>query len=41
MTVLPEAETSFFFSAMAQLEPDVRPVFVERPAGIIQASLGA
>jgi hypothetical protein len=37
MTRLPDAEIAFFFLAMAQLKPDLRPIFVERVA----AALGA
>jgi hypothetical protein len=29
---LPEAELSFYFAAVAQLEPVLRPVFAERVA---------
>jgi hypothetical protein len=34
---LPEAELSFYFAALAQLTPDVRPVFAERVAAILGA----
>jgi hypothetical protein len=39
--ILPEAETSFFFSAMAQLEPELRSVFVERVAATLRAAVKA
>ena len=32
---LPDADVSFFWAAMAQLEPEVRPVFAERVARIL------
>jgi hypothetical protein len=35
--ILPEEELSFYFAALAQLEPELRPIFVERVA----ATLGA
>jgi hypothetical protein len=34
---LPEAELSFYCAAVAQLEPALRPVFVERVAQILGA----
>jgi hypothetical protein len=34
---LPEAELSFFFAALAQLAPDMRPVFAERVARRLSA----
>ena len=34
---LPEAEQTFFFAALAQLEPTLRPVFAERVAQILGA----
>jgi hypothetical protein len=37
MTALPEAELSFYFAALAQLAPDVRPVFAERVARLLGA----
>jgi hypothetical protein len=37
MTLLPEAELSFFWAAMAQLEPARRPIFAERVAAILGA----
>jgi hypothetical protein len=37
MTTLPEAELSFYFAALAQLEPGRRPLFTERVARILGA----
>jgi hypothetical protein len=34
---LPEAELSFYFAAVAQLEPALRPVFTERVALLLGA----
>jgi hypothetical protein len=34
---LPEAELSFYYAAQAQLEPELRPVFAERVANILDA----
>jgi hypothetical protein len=34
---LPEDERSFFFAALGQLDPDVRPVFIERVVAILGA----
>ena len=34
---LPEEECAFFFCAMAQLDPDRRPIFIERVANILSA----
>ena len=34
---LPETELSFYFAAVAQLEPALRPVFVERVAQVLGA----
>ena len=34
---LPETELSFYFAVVAQLEPTLRPVFVERVARILGA----
>ena len=34
---LPEEECAFFFAAMAQLEPELRPIFAERVANILGA----
>ena len=34
---LPEEECAFYFAAMAQLDPDRRPIFVERVANILGA----
>jgi hypothetical protein len=37
MIRLPEDECAFYYAAMAQLEPELRPVFVERVANILGA----
>jgi hypothetical protein len=37
MTTLPEAELSFYFAVLAQLEPARRPVFTERVTRILSA----
>jgi hypothetical protein len=37
MTMLPEDEQAFFFAALAQLEPALRPVFAERVARLLGA----
>ena len=37
MTRLPEEECAFYFAAMAQLELEQRPVFIERVANILDA----
>ena len=37
MTRLPEEECAFYFAAMAQLEPELRPIFAERVANILGA----
>jgi hypothetical protein len=37
MTRLPEEECAFFFCAMATLEPELRPTFVERVGNILGA----
>jgi hypothetical protein len=34
---LPEEECAFFWAAMAQLEPGVRPIFAERVSAILAA----
>lgn len=34
---LPEADVSFFWAAAAQLDPELRPVFVERVVGTLGA----
>jgi hypothetical protein len=34
---LPEEECAFFWAAMAQLEPPVRPIFAERVSAILAA----
>jgi len=34
---LPEPECAFFYAALAQLEPTLRPVFAERVAAILGA----
>ena len=35
MTRLPDADTSFFYAALHQLDPAVRPIFTARVAAII------
>jgi hypothetical protein len=37
MTRLPEEECAFYFAAMATLVPELRPVFAERVANILDA----
>ena len=37
---LPDAELSFYFAALAQLEPALRPLFAERVAQILGAHRG-
>ena len=37
MTALPEDELSFYFAAMGQLEPTLRPIFAERVMQILGA----
>ena len=37
MTRLPDAEIAFFFQAMGQLAPELRPVFAERVANTLGA----